>query len=45
VTGAPISLEELKYWDVDLQEAYASPQAKLTRLGVPVKLRGDEKPA
>ena len=34
VTGEPIPLEELRYWNVDLQEAYSSPQAKLTRLGV-----------
>ena len=33
VTGIPIPLEELKYWSVDLQEAYASPQAVLQRLG------------
>src|ERR1039458_7359904 len=32
VTGVPIPLEELKYWSVDLQEAYASPQAVLQRL-------------
>jgi hypothetical protein len=32
VTGVPIPLEELKYWSVDLQEAYASPQAVLRRL-------------
>jgi len=32
VTGAPIPLEELKYWSVDLQEAYASPEAVLQRL-------------
>lgn len=31
VTGAPIPLEELKYWSVDLQEAYASPEAVLER--------------
>ncbi len=31
VTGVPIPLEELKYWSVDLQEAYASPQAVLQR--------------
>jgi hypothetical protein len=31
VTGAPIPLEELKYWSVDLQEAYASPDAVLRR--------------
>ncbi len=33
VTGVPIPLEELRYWNVDLQEAYASPAAKLERLG------------
>ena len=27
VTGVPIPLEELKYWSVELQEAYASPEA------------------
>ena len=32
VTGAPIPLEELKYWSVELQEAYSSPQAVLQRL-------------
>ena len=31
VTGAPIPLEELKYWSVDLQEAYSSPEAVLQR--------------
>ena len=31
VTGVPIPLEELKYWSVDLQEAYASPEAVLRR--------------
>ncbi len=31
VTGAEIPLEELRYWSVDLQEAYASPQAVLQR--------------
>ncbi|MFN3889183.1 MAG: DUF2093 domain-containing protein [Beijerinckiaceae bacterium] len=38
VTGDPIPLEELRYWDVDLQESYRDPQAKLERLGVNVKL-------
>jgi hypothetical protein len=33
VTGVPIPLEDLRYWNVDLQEAYASPEAKLQRLG------------
>ena len=32
VTGVPIPLEELKYWSVDLQEAYATPEAVLQRL-------------
>ena len=40
VTGVLIALEDLRYWDVDLQEAYVTPQAKLTRLGVDVKLSG-----
>ena len=31
VTGVPIPIEELKYWSVDLQEAYASPDAVLRR--------------
>ena len=31
VTGAAIPLEELKYWSVDRQEAYASPDAVLQR--------------
>ena len=31
VTGLPIPLEELKYWSVDLQEPYASPDAVLQR--------------
>ena len=31
VTGVAIPLEELKYWSVDLQEAYASPQAVMQR--------------
>jgi hypothetical protein len=31
VTGVPIPLEELKYWSVDRQEPYASPEAVLQR--------------
>jgi hypothetical protein len=27
----PIPLEELKYWSVELQEAYATPEAVLQR--------------
>ena len=33
VTGAPIPLDELRYWSVDRQEAYANPQAALERMG------------
>ena len=32
VTHVPIPLEELKYWSVELQEAYLSPEAVLQRL-------------
>jgi hypothetical protein len=32
VTGVPIPLDDLKYWSVDLQEAYATPEAVLKRL-------------
>jgi hypothetical protein len=32
VTGAAIPLEELKYWSVDRQEAYASPEVVAQRL-------------
>jgi hypothetical protein len=31
VTDARIPLDELKYWSVDLQEAYAIPSAVLQR--------------
>ncbi len=27
VTGVPIALDELRYWSVELQEAYADPEA------------------
>jgi hypothetical protein len=33
VTGVPIPLDELRYWSVDRQEAYATPEAVLQRLG------------
>jgi hypothetical protein len=36
VTGERIELADLRYWSVDLQEAYISPQAVLTRLGIPM---------
>lgn len=32
VTGTPIPLEELKYWSVDLQEPYATPEAVMRRV-------------
>jgi hypothetical protein len=32
VTNIPIPLEELKYWSVEHQEAYSSPEAVLQRL-------------
>lgn len=32
VTGEPIPLEELRYWSVDLQEAYASAEIATKRL-------------
>ena len=31
VTGQAIPLDALRYWSVDLQEAYASPQVALKR--------------
>jgi len=31
VTGAPIPLEELRYWNVDRQEAYASIEIAMKR--------------
>ena len=31
VTSVPIPLEELKYWSVELQEAYSTPEAVLQR--------------
>lgn len=32
VTGEAIALEELRYWSVERQEAYASPQVATRRL-------------
>ncbi len=32
VTGLPIPLDDLKYWSVERQEAYATPEAALTQL-------------
>jgi hypothetical protein len=31
VTGEPIQLADLRYWSVELQEAYATPEASLQR--------------
>jgi hypothetical protein len=31
VTGEPILLPELRYWSVELQEAYVSPEASVQR--------------
>ncbi len=31
-TGEPIPIEELRYWDVDRQEAYSTPEALLQKL-------------
>jgi hypothetical protein len=31
VTGQHIALDDLRYWSVDWQEAYASPEASLKR--------------
>jgi hypothetical protein len=33
VTGEPIPLEELRYWSVDRQEAYATTAASMEREG------------
>lgn len=32
VTGNPIALDALRYWSVERQEAYATPEAVLKRL-------------
>lgn len=32
VTGRPIAIDDLRYWNVDLQEAYISPEAVRERL-------------
>ncbi len=41
VTGQPILLAELRYWNVDLQEAYASAHISLNRY-LQVRERNDE---
>lgn len=35
VTGETIALEELRYWSVERQEAYASPEIATRRLNDP----------
>ena len=32
VSGEPVALEELRYWSVERQEAYASPELATRRL-------------
>ncbi len=32
ITGAEIPLDELKYWSVERQEAYSSPEAVMMRI-------------
>lgn len=32
VTGQPIALQDLRYWSVERQEAYASPEVATRRL-------------
>ena len=39
VTGQPIALDELRYWSVALQEAYATPEASLKRYNETAILR------
>ena len=34
VTGEPIALDQLRYWSVERQEPYASPEAALKRMGI-----------
>ena len=40
VTKAPIPLDDLRYWNVERQEAYASPEAVLESLRRAVKKPG-----
>jgi hypothetical protein len=39
-TGVSIRIEDLRYWNVDLQEPYANPAAKLLRLKARAGERG-----
>ncbi len=40
VTGQPIPFDELRYWSVERQEPYASPEAVLKRLGLQLRPGG-----
>ena len=40
VTGEAIPLDELKYWSVERQEPYSSPEAVLKRLGIKPRTAG-----
>ena len=40
VTGEPIMLPDLRYWSVELQEAYASPDASMQRF---LQTRGESR--
>ncbi|MFC0220691.1 hypothetical protein FHS82_003391 [Pseudochelatococcus lubricantis] len=44
VTGKVIPLDDLRYWNVDLQEAYASPEAVRQRLVGLGKIGGKQTP-
>lgn len=37
VTGTRIALEDLRYWSVDRQEPYASPEAAMKQAGLAPK--------
>ncbi len=43
-TGQKIALEELRYWNVDRQEPYAGPEAKMARLKALAE-KADNEPA
>lgn len=40
VTGVPIALDDLRYWSVERQEAYATPEAVMRRLSQAAPTRG-----
>jgi hypothetical protein len=42
VTGERIPLDQLKYWSVERQEAYVSPEAVLKRLGLQLRPGGSK---